>query len=635
MKKFASLFTALLGGLLALSACGKTDKSSDDGEQGGDPAVHSHVDIDHNHYCDECFKKISEHEIHSVTHSCIYCGEVFPTIDSNIDGKCDYCDDHWSEDTKALFNENLGEILPFFKTDSGFEEKPYYIEAVISGNAVNDLVDNFTSTGLYTSSTGDYVGVEATFLTKLAAVEDTQINVMIIYNQANNVTYVDAYTSGIEATDFPIAKVKNVLNGYTSENVIIPDDGTAFIFEKGETEGYCSVTYNGDADAYLTKLVNAGYYIDYSMMDYYLFPAIRAISSGRTLAIQITDKTTEATIEFMGVTAPNEVAWSDEIKDYMTGLIDEVIPFANANFALAENAEETIEEKDYFQLESYNIDAFKYALNAMKSDSSWNEEYEEDGNFYSYTKDFGVCQKKVVISVLWSITTISIMKVFPEYNDFPIDQIIACIGDGYTDTIIPAPGDSYHLYYEPDFEGIANLTVYGDHQDYVDYIDALEKAGYKVTSTGDGWDVAIGPEKTIQLDMCDYTEVLYEGDVSFYKVEYKVIEPEEELADFPTKEFEEEMDDDLDFSTVPMPTGTSFVVGYPYGKGMCDIMVTITGGDMAGYTQSILDAGFIHYEAWDYDNYKCYQNTKLNIVIYIYDLGENTTYAVEFGRINL
>ena len=595
--------------------------------------ISEHLDSNNDHKCDVCGVKTSEHTLSETTHGCSLCGEIFPTIDLNIDGKCDYCDDKWSDSTKALFNTKLGELLPFFKTDVDFEEKPYYIEAIVFGDVVNNLVTSFTSTGVYTSRVGEYSGTEAIYLTKLSSIEDIQINVMLLYNAISDLTYVDAYTTGIEVGNFPINKVLSVLNGHTSETVIVPSDGTTFMFEKGEGQAYCMVTYNGDADAYLAKLVNAGYYVDYSMMDYYMFPAIRALSPGRTLAIQITDKTTEATIEFMGVVAPSGVAWSDEIKTYMNNLIEEVIPFANADFVLADNAEETLQDNEYFQLESSNIDAFKYAIDAMKSDNSWHEEYEEDGNFYTYTKSFGYCEKKVVISVLWSMTTISVMKVFPDYTSFPYEQIIYCIGNDFTDTIIEPTGDSFHLYYESGHEGIANLTVYGDHQDYVDYISALENAGYSISSSGDGWDVAIGPNHTIQLDMFDSTQTLFEEDKKLYKVEFKVIEPEEEFSNFPMEEFEEEMDDELDFTNVPLPTGETFVVSYPYEKGHTDIMLTITGGDKEGYTQAILNAGFSHYSAWDYSNYKCYTNHTLHIVIYIYDLGENSHYAVEFGML--
>mgnify|MGYP003314006006 CR=1 FL=1 len=643
MKKFNGFITILLV-IPFLGGCALFDNLKKDEHQHVNnnndhkcdecgEVISEHIDANNDHKCDICGDTLTQHVFNANTHACSTCGVVFPTIDSNIDGKCDYCGEEWSSTTKTLFNEKLGELLPYFKTTLDFEEKPDYIEAVISGNAVEDLKSNFLSTGVYSSRTGEYGEHEATYLRKLSSNEDVQINVMILYNEANDITYVDAYTTGTEVSEFPTNKVMEILSGHTTETLIVPDDGTAFIFEKGEEENYCMVTYNGNADAYLAKLVNAGYYIDYSMSEYYLYPAIRALSPGRTLAIQITDKTTEVTIEFMAVVAPNGVAWSDQIKTYMTTLIEEVIPFANADFVLADNAEETLEDNEYFQLESYNIDAFKYAINAMKSDTSWNEEYEEDGNFYTYTKDFGYCQKKVVISVLWSITTISVMKVFPTYTKFPLNQIIFCIGTNYTDTIIEAPGESYYLYYESAHEGVANLTVYGDQQDYIDFMNALETANYTATPSGDGWVIAVGPDETIQMDILDCTDAVTAETNTFYKVEIKIIEPDDVFTEFPTEAFEEEMDDDLDFSTVPMPTANTYVVGYPYGKGegMSDILITMTGGDKQGYTQAIIEAGFTHYELYDYDNYVCYVNHNLHIVIYIYDLGDNSIYAVEFG----
>lgn len=628
MKARNVLFPLLVTGSIVLTGC----KSNTPEEP---TPTHEHVDENHDHICDECNERFSEHTFNLNPHECDICGFITNHIDNNIDGTCDICENSWSKQSKELFISTLGEVLPFFEVTTAFEEKVSYVEATISGNATDLLVSLFEGTTKYTHENGKYLEKDAVYLRKISNKDNSYyVEVMVLYNETTSVTFVDAYLTKVKQESFPSDKVLSELNGFTTETPIFPTDGSTFIFEDGETDGYCLVTYDGAASTYLTQLVEAGYYLDYSMVDYYLYPAIRAMSPGRSLAIQVTDKTSEVTIEFMGAEVPNETEWSDLIKSFQMTLFEEILPFPNANFIIynEEASRKTVEDENYFQVESDNIDAFKYALDAMRSDTSFAEEYEEDGGFYTFSKSAGYFVKKVVISCLWGKTTISFLKVFPIYETWPEDEINYCLGDTYVDIIPESQGTGFYLHYQPNYPNIANVTVYGTSSDFNNYVDSLKSNGYSIKDTKDGWLVATGKEKSIQIHLFDATEVTEENEVGYYKVEIHIFLTEKTLSYFPMDAFINAMDPELDFTGFPVPTGETFTPSYPYGKqtGAEDIMFEITGGDMAAYVSTIQELGYVHTPSWDYDNYKAYLNYSTHIAIYVYDFGSNTDYSIEY-----
>lgn len=623
MKKKLGLLLAISSAACLLSGCQVNPNHEEEQKEEGHHEEEEHHDEEH------------VHVYTTNPHKCDECGEETTCVDSDIDGVCDICDEEWADDTKEFFNSFLGECLPFFKVTKTFEEKSSYIEATVSGDASTAIINSFLKTGSYTSEIDDYFDQEATFLRKPCNNDEfSEILVMVLYNEASDTTFVDVYVAGVQIDEFPKQEVLEVLDGYTEETPVFPTDGDVFIFEKGEEPNYCIVTYNGYAESYLTQLKKAGYYIDESMINYSLYPSFRALSPGRSLAINITDKTSEVSVEFMGVEVPNETEWNDSIKSYMTTLFNEVTPFANAGFTVDEKAGETIEEKGYFQLESFNIDAFKYAVEAMRTDKSFKEEYEEDGGFYTFSKMVGPYKESVVVSVLWSVTTMSFIKGFPTYKTWPAEQIDSCLGITHTDEIPAALGDSFFLYYEDAHPNIANVTVYTNNSgDYEDYLDDLKTAGYKVALLPDGWHEALSKNEQIQIYLQDDTKDVGEGGTSFYKVEIHVFEEEQPVPHFPWDAVKEELDIELDLTDLPVPTGEWFTPSYPYGKGTgaSDITITISGGDRDAYLTAIGEAGYEHYSSWDARDYKCYVNWDKHIAIYVYDNGSNTDYAVEYG----
>ena len=507
MKRGNSLLPILLAFTCILSGCNK-DNDDKEPENPPTPPAHVHVDLNHDHICDQCLEKCSDHTFSANLHKCDICGEETECCDLDFDGACDFCHKTWSESSRALFNSYLKETLPYFVPDVDFIEKQGgYIEATIIGNATDKLVGIFTKNNKYSHKISGYFDKEAHYLEKQSeSSKYTKIVVMVLYNEVNDTTFIDAELKLMVQTNFPAFEVLNVLSGHTKENPVFPSDGEHFTFETTETPGYCVVTYDGSAQNYLEKLESAGYYIDYSMVDYYLYPTYRCLSSGRTVAIQVTDHTSEVQIEFKGEEAPNENEWSDFIKSCMNSLFGEIMPFVNANFIVTNEQQtlENIEDHGYFQVESFVIDAFKYAVDAFEKDGTFSEEYTKDGNYYTFTKTMGYCLKKAVISCEFGNTVISFMKVFPIYNEFPTEQINYCLNGSYIDVIPVADGDSYYLYYENVHPHIANLTVYGSKTNYDDYLAKLAENNYSLETLSDGWVKALGKDQTIQMFLFDF-----------------------------------------------------------------------------------------------------------------------------------
>lgn len=636
MKRSTGLLSILLAFTCILSGCKTKEENKD--PVNPDPPVpeHVHIDANNDHICDECLEKCSDHVFSTNLHKCDICGEETECADLDGDGVCDICHKTWSSSALSLFDAYLMERLPYFVPDVDFVEKQGdYIEAQMSGDAREKLISIFTSNG-YTDEIGQYLDKEAHYLEKQSkSSKYTKVVVMVLFNEVNNTTFIDASLKLVEQSDFPITEVIKSLHGYTKEDPVFPTDGERFIFETTEVPGYCIVTYDGNAKAYLDVLENAGYYIDYSMVDYYAYPAYRCLSSGRTVAIQVTDLTSEVQIEFKGEEAPNEIEWSDFVKSCMMSLFGEVMPFANANFEVTneQQALENIEDHGYFQVESYVIDAFKYAVEAFRKDGTFDEEYTKDGNYYTFTKAMGYCLKKAVISCEFGTTIISFMKVFPAYDTFPIEQINYCLGGTYKDVIPEADGDSFYLYYEEAHPHIANLTVYGDKEDFENYLNKLKEEGYSTETLTDGWIMATGKEETIQMFLFDSTSAGSE-DKSLYKVEIHLFKPEEALPYFPIDAVLEELDDDIEF-TCPIPTGETFTPSYPYGKiGASDIMITITGGDRLAYIDAVIGAGYLYDSGYSYPGkYDAYLNHSTHIAIYIYNSESNSNYSVEYGAL--
>ena len=636
MKRGNFLLPILLAFTCILSGC---NKDNDDKEPENPPTpAHVHVDLNHDHICDQCLEKCSDHTFSANLHKCDICGEETECCDLDFDGACDICHKTWSESSRALFNSYLKETLPYFAPDVDFIEKQGgYIEATINGNATDKLVGIFTKNNKYSHKISDYLGKEAHYLEKQSEFSKyTKIVVMVLYNEVNNTTFIDAELKLMEQTNFPALEVLNVLSGHTKEDPVFPNDGERFLFETTDVPGYCIVTYDGNAEAYKELLEEAGYYIDCSMTDYYLYPSYRCLSPGRTIAIQVTDFTSEVQIEFKGEEAPHETEWSNFIKSCMMELFGEVMPFVNAGFNVSDEelAIENIQYHNYFQVESFVIDAFKCALEVFRYDPTFIEEYSEDGNYYTFSKSMGYCLKKAVISCEFGNTVISFMKVFPLYEAFPMEQINYCLDGTYEDVIPEADGESFYLYYEKAHPHIANLTCYGDKEDFENYLIKLEQEGYQCELLSDGWIMAMGQEESIQIFLFDSTDITKPEDVAFYKVEIHLFKPEETLSYFPLEAVLEELDKDIDF-TCPIPSGETFTPSYPYGKiGASDIMIAITGGDRAAYISAVIDAGYIYDSSYSIPGqYNAYLNNMTHIAIYIYESESNSDYSVEYGAL--
>jgi len=127
----------------------------------------------------------------------------------------------------------------------------------------------------------------------------------------------------------------------------------------------------------------------------------------------------------------------------------------------------------------------------------------------------------------------------------------------------------------------------------------------------------------------DYTSTSGEKD-PFYTIEIQAKEKSKPEASFPINEINAEMAPVI--YTGPTPTGSSFIVSYPYGKGAQDVKVTIAGGDKTSFVQALIDAGFNYDSSYSYaGQYKAYTKPTDNLAIYIQETTSNTDYYMEVG----
>ncbi len=622
MKK--QIFIGLLSIFgITLSSCGGGTTSSIDDSQSSE-SIHTHADTNNDHYCDECNERIS------------YCK------DDDINGVCDVCNKSWSNQTKQLFNNTIGELLPYFEVTTDFTQTTYgYLEALVDGD-VRDIIDDcFTSTGKYTSEETSYLDSPALLLYKASdSSEQYNIRVYVIYNPGTDISYVDVDTVVRDMDKFPLEQVNNYLDNKPLCNIIVPDDGTIFSYE--ENEYCCTVYYNGDGAKYLQKLIDANYIIDTSMMEYYPYRyTFRAISSDRTLTMEIGVSAVENTnaktiLKFSYSEVPNEVDWSEEAKEIMMDLIEEVIPFANAGFTFdIEENRESATYHNYMTATSYNIDAFVYAVNAFVANEDYEGTYTEDGGFYTFTKDKGTFIVIVVISVYESETTIAIERKIPSSTTWPSQRILDCFDIEIDDVIPSSEGTLFKVYYEKAHPNIALVTVVGSKDNLDNYIQSLEDANYVIKSDPISDYAAIAPNKTITMYITDYTDATGQeaGYKPFFTIEIQASEKKQEEAIFPIEEINAELGQADATYDGPNPTGTSFTTSYPYGKGVgaCDILVSITGGDREAFINALIAANYLFDSDNSYIDYQAYSNPSKHITVYVYLTGTNSDYDIEFG----
>ena len=636
-NKILGLLLILFG--VTLSACGGNSSISDDSSLSGSEiksdsdssssnsesessSIHEHEDKNNDHMCDGCGERLS------------YCQ------DNNIDGTCDICEKSWSNNTKALFNETIGELLPYFESNNGFELTQYgYIEALVNGDARNAIESCFTSTNKYSCEETEYLGSPALLLLKVCDKNElSSVRVYVIYNSGTDVTYVDVDLTTTEVSNFPIELVNQYLNGKPLCDVIVPDDGTIFSYEEDE---YCCTVYtNCDGYDYLQKVIDADYVIDASMMEYYPFSyTFRAISSDRSLAMEIDISQLEntnvtCTLKFSAPDIPNETAWPENTQKLMMDLFGELLPFANAGFVFDDDDnEESSKYHNYMMGSSYNIDAFYYMVNAFKAREDYAWTYEEDGNFYTFTKDCNTYLIVVVVGVYESETVVTAERKIPTSTTWPIERILKCFDIEITDEIPAATGNLFKVYYEEAHPNIAIVTVMGSKQDLDNYIQTLNDAEYKVTSDPISDYAATAPNRSVIMYITDYTDKTgQDADYEpFFTIEIQAHEPSPVGAIFPLDEVNAELGDAT--YNGPVPTGTSFVTSYPYGKGTgaCDIMVSIAGGDKEAFIAAIIEAGYAYDVDYSYKDYDAYSNPSEHIIIYVYKAGTNSDYDIEFG----
>lgn len=574
------------------------------------------------------------------------CGDKSEPIlycrDSNIDGSCDICGKSWLNSTKELFFNTFGEVLPYFETTQEFTETPYnYIEAIIDGDARNAIKYTCLSTGKYTVEDADYLRSPALLFYKTCDGDPLKtIRLYVIYNQATDKTYADADLILTEMDFFPRDLVEEYLDDEPLCDIVVPDDGTIFSYE--ENEYCCSVYSNCDGYAFLQKLINAEYIIDYSMMEYYeAYYTFRAISNDRSLAMEVDISRLEGTdvtcvMRYSVSEIPTETEWPKAIQTIMVDLFGELLPFANAGFVFNEEQNrESAKYHNYMMGSSYNIDAFEYMVNAYKDRSDYSWEYSDDGNFYTFTKDCGTFFIVAVVGVYESETVITAERQIPAFKTWPGERILECFDIEISDEIPAATGSLFKLYYEEAHPNIALVTVMGTSTNLDAYLETLETANYKVQPDSISDYAATAPNRSVVIYITDYTDIIGQKEdyEPFFVVEIQAHIPSPIEDDFPLDEVNDELNDGGANYDGPVPTGTSFTVSYPYGQGVgaCDVIVSIKGGDRGQFISDINLAGYTYDESYSYLNYDAYANPSKHIVIYVYTDGTNTDYDIEFG----
>ncbi len=601
MKKTKVLIPLFVFGL-SISSCTKS----------------GHFDKDNNHYCDECGEKLSE------------------CIDNNIDGTCDICGNSWSDETKMLFVEHLGEVLPYFETSTDFEFTKYeYLESTVNGDAREVIKNCFLSTDKFICEETNYLGSPALLFYKPCNNDELHsIRAYVIYNENIDITYVDVDLIASELHSFPINTVNAYLDNKPLCDVIVPDDGTIFTYE--EDEYCCSVSYNGDGAKYLQKLIDANYIVDTSMMEYYAYSyTFRALSVDRSLAVEIgislLDNTNaKTTLKFSSPDIPNETSWPSDIQELMVDLFSETLPFTNAGFVFDYNENyESSKYHNYMSGYSYNIDAFAYIVKAFISRDDYSSKYTEDGNFYTFTKDCATYQIVASISVYESKTTIYAERKLPVTTSWPGEKITNYFDIEIDDNIPVCEGSLFSIYYENAHPNIIIITVSGSKLQLSTYIQALKDNDYTVTSDPISDYAATAPNKTIVMYINDYTNSIDRD--PFFTIEIQAHEKPSVGAIFPL----DEINIELGHTTYegPIPSGESFTTSYPYekGSGACDVMVSITGGNREEFISNLVEAGYIVDSAYSTKDYTAYVFEEDHIVVYVYLEGDNSNFIIEFG----
>jgi len=590
--------------------------------------ISSCKDGNNDHYCDTCLTKISECIDEDKNHYCDICNAKTSHCDVNIDGTCDICEASWSDNTKTLFNNLYGELLPYFQVDTDFTVKTNYLEAVVNEDATKEIKSIFLGTGKYSHEESTYLENPCDLYYKVCANSPYKtIRVQVIYNGA--VTYVDADYINTVLNEVPAAQITSFLATLTTVSPVLPTDGTKFGYEQNSDN--CYLFSNGDSSKYLTQLKNASYYVDETYDIYQDSTTFRAISPERTLAVEVSTYTVpgesiyQYQICYFVETKPTATAWPTSTKNNMETLFGEELPFVNANFSFGEITDDNLVAR------STNIDAFKYAVDAFTNAQGYSKSFDAETGIYTFIKDKTTFFIKVNISVSLGETTIRSFKAMPTSLTWPGKRILDCFDIEVEDTIPAAEGTFFKLYYEDAHPNIVIVTVKGTSSQYTKYISDLETAGYDVTDDTIVMNCkhAVAPNKTVEMYVTDYTDQT--GEIEpFYTVEIQAKTKPTPQAEFPLTMVNAELSP-LSY-TGPIPTGTGFAVSYPYGQGSQDVMVSITGGDKTAFVAALEGAGFNYDSIYSYPSqYIAYTKPADNLAVYIYNSATNTDYDMEIG----